>query len=412
MASNITFTGVLNFNYAPKVVEVDGIPSHHPVKESCQPCYGMKVKCSGHNDRARPCHQCMTRPGVECFFTRSKRPVRRGANNAAVPAAFPPAAPSAVLAAVPAPAAAFPAVAAPALVSVPQGPVAIPAAPAAAAPPAVAGFPVAPTAMSGPLGVPTHGANPADLAWGTLGPFPAATNLVQAAAAAPAASSSLAPAPPRPFGLVPPSQSRLRRFGCEFHWDLYDEPLELSRLVNAPQHAAIPYSADSLLGQNSASLRSCWLVVDCPRCVARPEVVAATCEVALEMCTIYERVARIAANPGPEPEPAFPAAAVVVSGPFALPSPPPSPLLPLPLRLSRDAEEFDCLVERVAVLLAPYDQDGAVELWNRAKNLRVIAGWEMDESGEETGGIEEEIQNWVGEEEWNLLWSGEVDMGL
>ncbi|AEO55882.1 hypothetical protein MYCTH_93342 [Thermothelomyces thermophilus ATCC 42464] len=405
MASNITFTGVLNFNYAPKVVEVDGIPSHHPVKESCQPCYGMKVKCSGHNDRARPCHQCMTRPSVECFFTRSKRPVRRGANNAAVPAAFPPAAPSAV------PAAAFPAVAAPALVSFSQGPVAIPA-----APPAIPGFPAPPTAMSGPLGVATHGANPADLAWGTLGPFPGATNLVQAAAAAPAASISLAPGPPRPPGPVPPSQSRLRRFGCEIHRDLYDEPLELSRLVNAPQHAAVPYSADSLLGQNSASLRSCWLVVDCPRCVARPEVVAATYEVALEMYTIYERVARIAANPEPEPEPepdpTFPAAAAVVSGPFALPSPPPSPLLPLPLRLSRDAEEFDCLAERVAVLLAPYDQDGAVELWNRAKNLRVIAGWETDESGEETGGIEEEIQDWVGEEEGNLPWSGEVDMGL
>ncbi|KAL2175819.1 uncharacterized protein P884DRAFT_271135 [Thermothelomyces heterothallicus CBS 202.75] len=399
MASNITFTGVLNFNYAPKVVEVDGIPSHHPVKESCQPCSGMKVKCNGHNDRARPCHQCMTRPGVECFFTRSKRPVRRGANNAAVPAA----APSAV------PAAAFPAVAAPALVSFPQGPVAIPA-----APPAAPGFPAPPTAMSGPLGVPTHGANPADLAWGTLCPFPAATNIVQAAAAAPAASSSLAPAPPHPLGLVPPSQSRLRQFGCEIHRDLYDEPLQLSRLVNAPQHAAVPYSADSLLGQNSASLRSCWLVVDCPRCVARPEVVAATCEVALEMYTIYERVARIAANPEPEPEhdPAFPSAAAAVSGPFPLPSPPPSPLLPLPLRLSRDAEEFDCLAERVAVLLAPYDQDGAVELWIRAKNLRVIAGWETDESGEETGGIEEEIQDWVGEEEWNLPWSDEVDMGL
>ncbi|KAL2159124.1 hypothetical protein VTH06DRAFT_2883 [Thermothelomyces fergusii] len=328
MDSNITFTGVLNFNYAPKVVEVEGIPPNHPVKDSCEPCYGTKVKCSGHNGRTRPCRQCMTRPGVECFFTRSKRPARRGAISAAAPAA---------------------------------------AAPPAAAPPAAAGFPMPAAATFGPLGVPPHDANPVDLAWGSIDPFAAAANVVPPAV--PAATA--APAAPVASSSSSSLQSQLWQSGCEMHRELYDEPLELSRLVNAPQHAAISYPAELLLRQNSASLRSCWIVVDCPSCADRPGAVAATLEMVREICAIYERVLATAA--GAELEPAFPAAPAAVRGNSMLPSPPPSPLPLLRLRLSCDTEEFELLAERVAFLLAPYDPNGAVELSNRARTLRWAA---------------------------------------
>ncbi|KAL2148364.1 hypothetical protein VTH82DRAFT_2284 [Thermothelomyces myriococcoides] len=291
MDSNIVFTGVLNFNYTPK------------------------------------------------------RPIRRGANHAAVPAAVPPAAP-----------------------------------PAAPTPTAVVGFPVPAEATFGPLGAQTHGAEPANLAWGAIDPFPAATNFVPpAAAAAPAApyfSSSRVPTLSAPLAPVPPSQSRLRQFGCEIHWDLYDEPLELSRLVNEPQNAAVAYPAEALLFQNTTSLISCWMVVGCPHCATRPEAVAATLEIALEMCTIYERVARIIADP--EARPAFTGPSVVPPGDPMLPTPPPSPILPLLLRLRRDIGEFESLVECVVILLGPYDPSRATELMNRAKNLWIVVRPEVE----------------------------------
>ncbi|KAL2141804.1 hypothetical protein VTI28DRAFT_1941 [Corynascus sepedonium] len=87
--SSIIITIATSFNYVPEVRGVPGVPYDHPIKKACDSCSRNKVMCRSHNGRSQPCNKCKVCSGVECFFTRSKKPNRK-VNNAAALAIPPP----------------------------------------------------------------------------------------------------------------------------------------------------------------------------------------------------------------------------------------------------------------------------------------------------------------------------------
>ncbi|KAK4249291.1 hypothetical protein C7999DRAFT_30175 [Corynascus novoguineensis] len=229
MTAGITIA--TSFNYVPEVREVPGVPNHHPIKKACDPCSRNKVMCRGHNGRSQPCNKCKVSPGVECFFTRSKKSSRKENNAAAL--------------AIPSPNASCRVIA--------PGPAAAPLPTLANA---ANTFPD-PTGIDfAPVGVPAPDFS---------------VNLDSWASEYPPASAASAP-------LIPAQQQQPL---CAAHRGLFTEPLELAVLASDPDKSQTTETVRALLHRYKGAIRSLVAVLSCKKCSSRREVVWAAAEMVL-----------------------------------------------------------------------------------------------------------------------------------